>query len=88
MTKADLQKRLSSEVARWAEMNYRELAETAFPVVYESGSAADGSFCQTEVTLLENTPDYIHVAVAVSDSGLRAFVPLVDDVIVRADRHG
>lgn len=84
MTRAELRERLRAEVREWAQKNFQELAALTYPVTYDTGVPNEPSFYQTEVSLLEKTPEYVHRAVAVSDAGLSAFVPVTDDVMVRA----
>jgi hypothetical protein len=82
VTRAELRERLRAEVSRWEQKSFLELAALTYPVTYDTGVPKDPSFYQTEVTLLEKTPDFIHLAVAVSDGGVSALVPVTGDVIV------
>ncbi len=84
MTRAELRERLRAEVVRWEQKSFRELEALRYPVTYDTGVPNEPSFYQTEVVFLEKTPEYIHLAVAVSDGGVSAFVPVTGDVIVRA----
>ncbi len=84
MKRSELRERLRAEVEQWAQKSYQELAALTYPLTYDAGVPSDASYYQTEVTLLEKTPEFIHLAVAVSDAGLSAFVPVTDDVLVRA----
>ncbi len=84
MTRAELRERLRAEVERWERRSFLDLAARTYPITYDTGEPNEPSSYQTEVTFLEKTPEYIHLAVAVSDGGVSAFVPVTGDVIVRA----
>ncbi len=83
MTRAELRERLRVEVERWEQKSFQELEVLRYPVTYDTGVPKEPSFYQTEVTFLEKTREYIHLAVAVSDGGVSTFVPVTGDVIVR-----
>lgn len=84
MNRASLRERLRAEVDRWASKSYSELVSLTYPVVYDAGTAAGDSGYQVEVTLLEKTPEYVDVAVAVSAGGLSVFLPVAENIVVRA----
>lgn len=72
---------LDAEVKRWSALSAAqltsELAEgKAYEVEFESKNY------QVEVELLENTPEYVNVAVSVDDGSLPAsIIPLSDNFI-------
>jgi hypothetical protein len=82
--RAELKERLRAEVARWEQKSFVELSAQPFPLTYDVGSPGTPSFYQVEVTMLEGNAEFIHLAVAVSDVGLSAFVPVTGDAIVHA----
>jgi hypothetical protein len=84
MEKNQLRLCLDREVERWRGKPYETLAsELASSVNYECGEGR--SAYQTEVILLEDTPEYVHVMVGVSDGGWRSFVPLTTTFLVYRD---
>lgn len=84
MNKNDLKECLRVEVERWCAKSFDALVAELADVVACTG---EGSvFYQVEVQLLERQPEYVHVAVAVDDGGVRAFMPLSTSFLVY--RHG
>jgi hypothetical protein len=80
---------LDREMARWAAKSYGQLlselseGDTLYEVEFES------TRYQVEVELLENTPAYLHVAVAVDDESLPTWiVPLSNSFLCRKDDSG
>jgi hypothetical protein len=60
---------LQSELSRWSSMTCNDvLAELRARDVYEL--VAESKQYQVEVVLLENTPEYLHVSIAVDDGSL------------------
>lgn len=60
---------LDSELIRWSSMSCNEvLAELRTRDTYEV--VAESKQYQVEVVLLENTPEYLHVSIAVDDGSL------------------
>jgi hypothetical protein len=74
---------LRAELGRWSSMSCSEiLAELKTRDVYEV--IADSRQYQVEVVLLEDTPEYLHVSVAVDDGSLPASIlPESDSFISR-----
>ena len=72
---------LDAEVKRWAAMSAAQLISElsegkAYEVEFESKNY------QVEVEVLENTPEYVNVAVSVDDGSLPASIfPLSDNFI-------
>lgn len=72
---------LDSELARWEALTYGQLLEQlvdlqAYSVDYQ------GKTFQVEVELIENTPEYLHVIVAVDDGELpESIKPLAESFI-------
>jgi hypothetical protein len=86
--RAEWQKVLDVETDRWSGMPHEQLIAKLFEVhAYEV--EVDSKRYQVEVELLENTPEYIHVVVAVDDGSLpmsvapslRAFIKLKDKFV-------
>jgi hypothetical protein len=79
---------LDQETARWSAKSYEELLselreEKAYEVTLNSKRYT------VEVELLENTPTYLHVAVAVDDGSLPASIaPLTTSFLCRKDDSG
>ena len=62
---------LQIELSRWSSMSCNDvLAELRARDVYEV--VAESKQYQVEVELLENTPEYLHVIIAVDDGSLPA----------------
>ena len=60
---------LQTELIRWSSMSSDELlAQVRSQEVYEV--VADSKRYQVEVQLLEDTPEYLHVSIAVDDGSL------------------
>ncbi len=80
----DWRKVLESEVERWSELPYDQLASALQDVqVYEV--EFDSKRYQVEVQLLENTGRYLHVMVAVDDGSLpESILPLTHSFIREA----
>jgi hypothetical protein len=78
----ELRKQLQIEVERWAAKSFEELSVGKYPLVMDHGAPNDPDYYQTEVTLLERTYEYVHLAIALSNHGWRAFFPVSDDVLV------
>ena len=76
---------LKQELEQWSKKPYAALiAELKEEVVYERGEGAER--CQVEVQLLENTPEYVHVSVAVDDGTFRRFIsPMSTSFLVYQD---
>ena len=72
---------LASEIERWSGKSFEQLiSELRELQAYEV--ELDGREYQVEVEILENTADYLHVAVAVDDGSLPAsIVPVTDSFI-------
>jgi hypothetical protein len=85
MEKAGLIGCLKRELEEWSKKPYSTLiAELHDEVVYERGDGAN--LCQVEVLLLESTPDYVHVSVAVDDGSFKRFIsPLSTSFLVHSD---
>jgi hypothetical protein len=85
MKKTELKKILNTEVDNWAKKPYSEFLDLALEmnVYYEQGEG--DSYYQVEVTMLEYTEDYVHIAISVNDGGWRAFKPLSHDFLVYKD---
>lgn len=81
----DWRKVLESEVERWSELPYDQLASALQDVqVYEV--EFESKRYQVEVQLLENTGRYLHVMVAVDDGSLpESILPLTHSFIREAD---
>ncbi len=79
---------LEAEVKRWSAMSWVEiLAEAPGADCYQV--EFKGKTIQVEVQVLENTKDYIHIAVAVDDGCIPAsFHPLSESFIVRKGSPG
>jgi hypothetical protein len=76
---------LRAEVEKWERKSYGELSEMVLPVAYEHGSTPDKDWYAVEVSRLERTPEYVHIAVDVSGKGRTSHRPLVAGVIKYAD---
>jgi hypothetical protein len=74
---------LDSQMRRWSALSCEQLAaELKELQAYEL--EVDSKAYQVEVQLLENTDQYLHVAISVDDGSLRrAFRPLSDSFIVQ-----
>jgi hypothetical protein len=74
---------LDAESKRWSAKSYEQLrAELAEEQVYEV--QFEGKSYQVEVTLLENTEKYLHVAIAVDDGSIPASIrPLTSSFICK-----
>ena len=72
---------LDSEVKHWSAMSPdKMLAELGDREVYEV--EVDSKNYQVEVTLLENTANYLHIMVSVDDGSLPASIfPLTETII-------
>ncbi len=77
---------LDSEVKRWSGMSCEQLAsELREGQAYEVD--LDSKYYQVEVELLENTEQYLRVAVSVDDGSLPASIlPLTHSFICRKPR--
>ena len=76
---------LDREVELWCRKDYRTLLKELKDVVAYEGSDVSSKY-QVEVQLLESTPEYVHVMVAVDDGTLfRSFKPLSWSFIVHSD---
>jgi hypothetical protein len=74
---------LDAEVARWSAMSCEQLL-SALQDLQAYEMEWDSRPYQVEVQLLENTPEYLHVMVAVDDGSLPAsIVPLTQSFIRR-----
>lgn len=81
MTADALREALRREVAAWSAKPYDALvAELPEVAAYEA--KLDGEDYQVEVQLIEHTPGYLHVMVAVDDGGWRAWKPLTGSFLV------
>ena len=79
--RAQWQKALDMEVARWSAMSWKELT-TELHEVRAYQVELDSKQYQVEVQLLENTADYVHVSVSVDDGSLPgSIVPLTHSFI-------
>lgn len=84
MTRDELQECLRAELVKWSAIPLSELeSRIRANGVYEVKSP--GGDYQVEVQVLENTPDYLHVSVAVDGGGLSAFKPLTGSFIAYRD---
>jgi len=72
------------EADRRETRGYDELARLCFPVTYEAQATGPARRKYVELTLVERTPEYLHICVSVSDEGWRAFVPVTEDRLVHA----
>lgn len=73
--RAEWQKVLDAEVARWSGMSWEELA-TELREVRAYQVELESKQYQVEVQLLENTGGYVHVSVSVDDGSLpQSIVP-------------
>jgi hypothetical protein len=79
----ECRKVLQRELSRWSSMSCKDvLAELRARDVYEV--VAESKQYQVEVVLLENTPEYLHVSIAVDDGSLPAsFFPESESLICR-----
>ena len=79
--RAEWQPVLDAEVKRWSALSVEELiAELVGGKEYEITFASKAY--QVEVELLENTPEYVHVSIALDDGTLPASLcPLGHDFI-------
>ena len=79
---------LEQERARWSAKSYEELlSELREGQTYEI--TLDSKRYIVEVELLENTPTYLNIAVAVDDGSLPAsIVPLTTSFLCRKDDSG
>jgi hypothetical protein len=79
---------LEQETARWSSKSYeRLLSELRQGQAYEV--TLNSKRYAVEVDLLENTPTYLHVAVAVADGSLPASIaPLTTSFLCRKDDSG
>jgi hypothetical protein len=74
---------LEAEVRRWSALSAEELlAQLRELQVYEV--ELDGKPYQVEVQLLPETPDHVHVMVAVDDGSLPASLRPETEIFVRA----
>lgn len=72
---------LQAELRRWSSMSCDEVrAELRTRAAYEL--VADSKQYQVEVELLEETPGYLHISVAVDDSSLPASIHPESDSFV------
>jgi hypothetical protein len=79
--RAEWQKVLDAEVARWSGMPWEQLV-TELHEVRAYQVEVESKQYQVEVQLLENAADYVHVAVSVDDGSLpRSIVPLTHSFI-------
>jgi hypothetical protein len=79
--RAEWQKILDTEVARWSGMSWEQLV-TELHEVRAYQVEVESKQYQVEVQLLENTADYVHVVVGVDDGVLpRSIVPLTHSFI-------
>lgn len=78
---------LQAELTRWSSLSCDTvLTELQSRNVYEV--AADSRHYQVEVELLENTPEYLHVGIAVDDGSLPASIhPESESFICRKSKH-
>ncbi len=84
-SKRDLQVALVREVERWSALSYQRLRSDVRETVVEEREV-DGLAYTVEVDLLEDLPEYVHVAVAVDDGSLRwAVCPLSHSFLVYPD---
>jgi hypothetical protein len=67
------QQALDTEIQRWSAMPYQELI-AALPDIKVYEVERDGEKYQVEVSLLENTERYLHVAITVDDGSLPASI--------------
>lgn len=81
------QKVLQAELMRWSSLPWdRVLAELRNRAVYEV--VTDGGRFQVEVELLEDTPEYLHVNIAVDDGSLPASIhPVSESFISKKSRR-
>jgi hypothetical protein len=76
---------LEAEVQRWSALSAEELVAKLSDIeVYEV--TLDGKLHQVEVELLEDTPEFVQVMVAVDDGSLPASIVPVIEIFIRAKR--
>ena len=74
---------LEGEVRRWSALSAEELvAQLGDHQAYEV--TLDGKPYQVEVELLDDTPEFVQVMVAVDDGSLPASIVPVTEIIIRA----
>ena len=79
---------LQSELSRWSSISRNDvLAELRTRGVYEV--VAESNRYQVEVELLQDTPDYLHMSIAVDDGSLPASIhPASESFLCRkSERH-
>ena len=75
---------LAQEVARWSALTADELRAHARRNDWDCYVVKlNGEEYQVEVELLEDTPDYVHVIVAVDDGTLPASILPASDTFIR-----
>jgi hypothetical protein len=74
---------LEAEMHIWSALPYDELASRlSKATVYELEQ--DAQNYQIEIEVLENTPEYVHVAISVDDGSVPAsFLPVTDSFITK-----
>jgi hypothetical protein len=73
---------LETEKQRWSALPYDELVSRLSRTNYEV--ERDSQTYQIEIDVLENTPDYVHVAISVDDGSIPAsFWPMMDSFITK-----
>jgi hypothetical protein len=79
--RAECQKVLDIEVARWSGKSWQQLVNELHEIQAYQFEVESKQF-QVEVQLLEDTKDYVHVSVAVDDCTLlMSMLPLTHDFI-------
>ena len=87
MKRSELREKLQLTLREWERRTCEELSQIRFPIVIEHGASDGDDYWDAELDLLEDTLEYLHISVAVSDGRWSAFVPLTDSFLVRKEGH-
>ena len=85
MKRTELREKLQETLREWEGKTVEELSRLHFPIVVEHGAPEEDDYWEAELDLLEDTPGYLHISVAVSDGKWSAFVPLTESFLARKE---